>query len=119
MAFEELFGTADPDERRRWRRYLLPGGVRADVELGGRKHRVDVHNISLGGARFDAEEALPASVGQEVLIVTKEPFSGTVRWQRDRSFGVEFDYSEAALQFVSHCLTPLVENYGKSKDPGG
>ena len=119
MAFEDLFGTTDPDERRRWRRYLLPSGIRAEVEVKGQNHYVGVHNISLGGARFDAEEVMHDLVGQEVRINADEPFLGTVRWQSDRSFGVEFDYSEAALQFVSYCLKPLVENYGAPKDQGG
>lgn len=111
MELEDLFGTADPDERRRWRRYQLPDGVMASVEALGRRYEVSVHDISLGGARFDADEDLPHLIGNDIRILSDDPFGGTVRWHRERSFGVEFDYSEAALLFVSLCLKPLVERY--------
>src|SRR4051812_18397002 len=64
---------------------------KASVRLGKFYYTVDVHDIPLGGMKFEPIEEYCAGKKVVVVIETLRPVKGEVRWFSDRRAGIVFD----------------------------
>lgn len=92
-------------ERREWPRYTLDVGAEIELDADGRKFPCKMEDISLGGARLNAE-GLPPLFGSTVSLY--HPASGRClvarSWRRGDELGVAFDFSAECLALIAHLL---------------
>jgi hypothetical protein len=95
---------AEEVDRRQWPRYALGGREPFTLTADGRICECRIEDISLGGARLSLEGETPRNL--EIRI--EHPLVGHAYarrcWKGSRSIGVEFDFSQQSLDFISHCL---------------
>lgn len=96
-------------ENREWERYEAQHEVSLSLTCGEKQLLCQVRDISLGGARLICPEELPH--GQ--AIVVDHPAVGAVAaercWGNAQEIGVNFDFSDNALELVSHCLSAMLD----------
>jgi len=92
-------------ERREFPRYTLDRDLTVPVRLGSESRNCRLDDISLGGACLTFEET-PDPRAPDVIFESDEHgrFSAEKCWQAGQKLGVRFDFSEAALAFVTEHL---------------
>lgn len=87
----ELLAGRKPRHGFRPRPPRLEVGCGASVKLGKLYHKVEVHDISLGGMKVGPIDEY--CIGEKVVVVVESlrPLRGEVRWYSERRAGIVFD----------------------------
>jgi len=100
---------SNAQNRREWPRYAAEKSFALAASVDGRLLACTVADISLGGARLEFDEELPAGA----LLNLTDPDGQAVAcervWQDSTAIGVAFDFSEESLGLVSICVRNIVE----------
>ncbi|MGH6945958.1 MAG: PilZ domain-containing protein [Kiloniellales bacterium] len=96
-------------ERREWPRYTLDVGAEIELAADGQKFPCQMEDISLGGARLNAEGLPPFA---RLTVSLYHPASGrctvTRSWRHGDQLGVTFDFSPECLALIAHFVRQQV-----------
>ena len=72
-------------------------------------HSCEIQDISLGGAKLRFDSAVPP--GRDITLGHPDlaPLKAERLWHNRELVGIQFDFSEDSLAFISHCLRTMLE----------
>ena len=110
------------NDKRAFPRYSAAGDLLLPVTINEHRHLCRILDLSLGGARLMLEPVEKATdpgpklgtSGEGALITfdQDDDFAAEMCWQSQQEIGVQFDFSMAALDFVSRCLAGMLPGPG-------
>lgn len=92
------------DEHRQWPRYAASLNLPLTLAADGKTYDCIIEDISLGGAKLRFKNGAPQSQEMMLQHPASGSFFGQRLWQTSETMGIQFDFSERALELVSHCV---------------
>ncbi len=99
--------TARRRELRTWPRYIIHRNARVLAHLANDVWCCEIKDISLGGAKLQFESPVPESPDLTIGHPDLAPLRAECLWRHTNVLGIRFDFSEDALNFISHCLRTM------------
>ena len=95
--------------RREWPRYAAERDFVLAASIDGKVVPCSVVDISLGGAKLVFDSEIPGGEPIELSHPDIEPVNCTQVWNNHHEIGIEFDFSEVALDLISVCIRNMID----------